>query len=84
MKFLTEGSISLQVFGYVISAFGLSGWALDYLSRYLYSYPQNMGIVLGNGTIVLLGCVTLTAARCIKNLQRRVDLLESNTRNARR
>jgi hypothetical protein len=78
MKSLKDGP-SLQVAGYIILAAGLSGTALDYIFRYFYSFPQNMGIVLGNSAIVLLGCVTWMAATSIKKLERRLDLLEGKT-----
>ena len=84
MKFPKESSFALRVFGYIILALGLGGTANDHITRYFYSFPQNMGIVLGNGAICLLGLVTISVATSIKKLERRLDLLESNTVNERR
>jgi hypothetical protein len=69
-------SFAAEVFGYVILALGIFGTINYCVSMYLYSLPQNMGIELGNGSIVLLGLATIAIARCLKALERRLDVLE--------
>lgn len=63
-------------FGYVIAGVGLSGFGLDYYSRIAMGYPQNMGIVIGNTALVLLGVTATVIAQCLKRLEQRVDRIE--------
>lgn len=66
----------MKVFGYVILVLGALGFLEYFITNYLYLLPQNMGIVLGNGAIVLLGLVTLAIAKCLDHLEGRLDKIE--------
>jgi hypothetical protein len=70
-------------FGCTILAFGVFGTAVYSITGFQYSLPQEMGkdigIALGNGAIVLLGCATSAVASSLKKLERRLDQLESDS-----
>jgi hypothetical protein len=72
-------SLPMQIFGYLILALGLGGCALYYGPRLAYGHARDMGIVLGNGAIVLLGLVTIAAASALRTIERRLRALEAET-----
>ena len=69
-------SWDLRLLGYLIFACGASGFVIDYVTRIRYSLPQNMGIVLGNGALTLLGLITYVAAKHLQNLDKRLSRIE--------
>ena len=77
MKISKAKSFPILIFGYLILALGVFGTADYYVTNILYSYPQNMGIILGNSAITLLGLVTAAVAKCLKNLEERLDGIAS-------
>ncbi|MEA2987089.1 MAG: hypothetical protein QOD94_3343 [Alphaproteobacteria bacterium] len=62
--------------GYVVLAGGITSTAQDIVSRIMFSAPLNMGIVIGNGALLLLALVTLLAAKYFKILEDRLSKLE--------
>ena len=76
MRLPKSSDFPIRLFGYVILAFGVSSMAVYYIGEFLYSLPRNMGIVLGNGALTLLGCVTLAVADSLKKFERRLEQLE--------
>jgi hypothetical protein len=67
---------AISLLGYLILATGLLGGAIYYYTRFRYLLPQDMGIVLGNGALVLLGCVTTAVATVLRKLERRLDQID--------
>ena len=61
-------------FGYTILVSGLLWTGFDYYGRWAWSYPQNMGIVLGDGAIVLLGLSLTVVAEAIRRLEKHLGL----------
>lgn len=62
--------------GYMIFACGLLSLIADFIARTIFSYPFNLGIVLGSGAIALTGVVTITLAHFVKVVENRLDKLE--------
>ncbi len=78
MKMQKKDSWKLALCGYIILGLGISGFASDYFTRLQYSLSGDMGIVLGDGAITLLGIITVTIAKCLKNLEQRLDRIEAS------
>jgi hypothetical protein len=68
-------SFWIFAFGYVIFALGLVGMGLDFYSRSAWSYPLNMGIVIGNSALCLLGLTAQVIAQSVSKLEKRLDRL---------
>jgi hypothetical protein len=73
-----SGVLPIRILGYLVLAAGLGGMAIDYIARLQYSAPQNMGIVLGNSALALVGCVTWALATALQKVERRLDELEQS------
>ena len=73
------GSWWVRVFGYGILACAALGYVDYFAMSILYSYPQNMGIVLGNSALALLGLVTTQIGACLKSLEERLERLEGRS-----
>jgi TRAP-type C4-dicarboxylate transport system permease small subunit len=78
MRISKTGSQWVRLFGFLIFGWGILSTIADFASRMLYSFPLEMGIVLGNGAILLVGLVAITAAKALKNLEERLDRIEDN------
>ena len=68
--------LPLRVLAYAILAGGLVGTAAEFFTRPEMAIPQDMGIVLGNGALVLLGLVASAVATVLRNLDMRLDRIE--------
>jgi hypothetical protein len=68
--------LPLRVLAYAILAGGLVGTAAEFFTRPEMAIPQDLGRVLGNGALVLLGLVTSMIASVLKNLEMRLDKIE--------
>lgn len=77
MRKFKAKSLPIKILGYAILTLGVFGTADYYVTSIIYSYPQNMGIVVGNSAMILLGLVTTAVASCLKNLEGRLDKIES-------
>jgi hypothetical protein len=78
MRIPRSGSPVLRIFGYIIFAYGAISTFLYIFYQVRYSTDPDMGIVLGNGAIILAGLVALSAATCLRNLEQRLDRLENS------
>jgi hypothetical protein len=76
MRVTKAKSFPVELFGYVILSLGAFGTVNYRVLQSAYSRPQDMGIELGNGSILLLGLATIAVARCLRALERRLDALE--------
>ena len=76
MRIPRSGSSVLRFFGYAIFVFGTLSMIQYVTFQIWYSISPDMGIVLGNGAILLIGLVTLSVASCLRTLERRIDRLE--------
>jgi hypothetical protein len=61
-----------------VLGFGVLGFVQDFIWRYKYSMPADLGIALGNGAIAIIGAVTLVIANCLNDLDQRLRRLENN------
>jgi hypothetical protein len=68
--------LPLRLLAYVILAGGLVLTAADFFTRPEMAIPTDMGVVLGNGALVLLGLVTSMIASVLRNLEKRLDKIE--------
>lgn len=60
----------------LIFGLGVFGMIADYVSRYAYHFPLNLGIVLGNGATIIVGLVGDMLSEHIIKLEQRLDKLE--------
>lgn len=58
-----------------VEALGLND---NFVQQNHFSRPFDFGIILGHGTISLLGLVTIAVAGLLKKLQERLDKIEKN------
>jgi hypothetical protein len=63
-------------FGYVIFAFGVLSTGIDFHARIYRSFPLDMGIVLGNCALLLLGLTAQVIAQSIRKLERRLERID--------
>jgi hypothetical protein len=71
------GARWLTIWGLIVVGMGLLDTAQDYYLRLVLSYPLNMGIIVGNTAIVVIGATTLIIAGCLGNLEKRVDKIDN-------
>lgn len=69
-------SRGVLIAGYIVFALGIGNTVADFVSRIEFSFPLNIGIVIGNSAIMLIGLVSLIVGRCLKRLEERLDELE--------
>ncbi len=67
---------ALRALAYLILAGGLVGAAADFFNRPEVAIPTDMGVVIGNGALVLLGLVTSAIASVLRNFEKRLDKIE--------
>lgn len=73
MKKTTSGhGFRVIVIGYLLFMSGAAGMIADFVARSHFGYPFNLGIVLGNGAITLLGLVTVIVGQCLRALEREI------------
>ncbi len=82
MQFPRAGAGVVRLFGYILFAYGLVSTLLYLIFQIRYSIGPDMGIVLGNGAITLIGLVALSVATCLVQLEKRLDRLESAPESA--
>jgi hypothetical protein len=72
-----SGSGVLRIFGYIIFVFGALSMAQDVAFQVWYSTLPDMGVVLGDGAITLIGLVAISVAICLRKLEQRIERLEN-------
>jgi hypothetical protein len=76
MRIVMPNSFPVRVFAYVILAGGILSTAADFFTRPEFAVPTNMGVVIGNTALVLLGLVASSVGSVLKSLETRLDKLE--------
>jgi hypothetical protein len=76
--------LPMLIFGYIVFALGAFGIIFYYATQVLYSLAQDMGIVLGNVAITLLGLAVVGIAKCLRNFEERLSRIESCSPQERR
>lgn len=74
----------LGFYGNLLIVLGALAMAADFISRYWFSFPFNMGIVTGNAAIAAAGLIGVTASNSLRSLEdrlRRVEELEERSQN---
>jgi hypothetical protein len=75
---ILSGSRGLRICGYVIFAIGMIG-LIQYVAIQAHrSLGTDLGIILGDGAIALIGLVALMAAGRFRLLEDRLDRLENS------
>ncbi len=69
-------SFPVRVFAYIILVGGVISTAFDVYNRPEVAMPADLGIVIGNAALILLGLVTSAIASVLKNLETRLDRIE--------
>lgn len=72
-----SGSGVIRIFGYIILVFGALSMAQDVVFQIRHSIPPNIGVVIGDGAITLIGLVAIAVAACLKKLEHRIEALEN-------
>jgi hypothetical protein len=65
---------------YVIFGIGVLGIADYYRMIFSYGYPRDLGIITAACAIALIGLLGITIAKCLKNLEDRIDRLQQQAR----
>jgi hypothetical protein len=71
-KLFPNASTGVSRFGYFLFGAGLVGWVLDWTFVGEADFP----VQLGYSVMALVGLVTISVAKQLKNLERRLDALE--------
>jgi hypothetical protein len=72
-KLYTHG---ILLAGYFVIAVGVLGFVTDFITRNFFSYPFNLGIILGNGATTLVGLFALLISKRLMNIEERLDRIE--------
>jgi hypothetical protein len=77
----TKGSsFWVFAFGYLILAVGIVSIGFDLHRRVEWWVPQDMGMVLSEGALILLGLIAQTIGQTIRKLEKRLDAIEAKRR----
>jgi len=77
MRALMKKILSLRFLGNVVFALGVLEIIHDFVRVSYFSFPFNLGIVLGNIAIVLVGLVASMSANEFKKLEERLERLQA-------
>ncbi|MGH6727919.1 MAG: hypothetical protein ACREB8_15455 [Pseudolabrys sp.] len=67
-------------FGYLILAAGIMNVGFDLYGRAEWYVPTNMGTVVGEAALILLGLIAQTIGQSIQKLEQRLDEIEAKRR----
>jgi hypothetical protein len=73
----------VRIYGWVMLAVGVLSSGQDVYGRIRYAFPLDMGIVIGNGAIVIVAGLALVVAGSLQNLEGRLDKLEKAVQSVR-
>ena len=78
MSIIRSHSRRVLIVGYVIFAYGVTSTVVDFVARAQFAFPRNMGIIIGNGAITIVGLVAVIIAKCLMKLEERVHNIEQS------
>jgi hypothetical protein len=81
MRTAKRTSYPVRLFAYVILAGGVISTAADFFNRPEFSIPTDMGIVIGNGALILLGLATWAIATSLESVEKRLERIENKSDN---
>jgi len=67
---------TINFLGYLFLGCGIADTVADFVSRIEFSFPLNMGIVLGNTGMIAAGLLGTMAAKSLKELDQRLQRIE--------
>jgi hypothetical protein len=67
-------------FGYLVFAAGIVNIGFDLYGRVEWSVPQDMGIVVGEAALLLVGCLAQIIGQSIRKLEKRLDEIDTRRR----
>jgi len=67
-------------FGYLILAAGFISVGFDLYGRVEWRVPTDMGTVVGETALILLGLIAQTIGQCLRRLETRLDEVEAKRR----
>ena len=78
MRPSSAGSFWIFALSYFAFAGGVAGTAAEYYSRYVFLFPFDMGIIIGNSAILLLGLIARVVAQSVQKMEHRLDAIEAS------
>ena len=76
MKHKISNIWTINLLGYLFMGCGIAGTVADYVSRYQFSIPVDMGTVLANLAIAAAGLLATMTVKSLKELDRRLQRIE--------
>ena len=76
MKSQRANIAALNFLAYGFLVCGIGGTIADIVSRWQFSFPFNLGIVLGNGAFTAAGLLSTMAAASLRDFDRRLRAVE--------
>ena len=77
MKKRTHNPCQILLAGYIVLAMGAPDTCVDILQRSEYHFPFNLGIVLGNGAIMITALFVQMISKCLIDIQSRLNRIEA-------
>jgi hypothetical protein len=74
-----HGSRRVLIAGYALFVFGALSTIVDHLAWLQFSFPRNLGVIIGNGAVMLLGLLAIIIADSLKRLEGRLNRLEEQS-----
>ncbi len=65
-------------FGYLILMTGVISVGFDLYGRVEWAAPNDMGVVVGEAALILLGLIAQTIGQCLRRLEMRLDEFKAN------
>ena len=75
-----SSSFWVFVFGYLILAAGVMNVGFDLYGRVEWYVPTDMGTVVGEAALILVGLISQTIGQSIRKIEKRLDEIEAKRR----
>ena len=75
-----ENSFWVFAFGYLIFAAGIMNIGFDLHNRVEWSIPRDMGTVVGESALILMGCLAQIIGQSIRKLEKRLNEIDAKRR----
>jgi len=69
---------AINLLGYLFLGVGIAGTAADFVSRSLFSFPLDLGLVAGNCALMAVGLLSTMEAKSLKELDQRLQRIEDS------
>jgi hypothetical protein len=72
----TSNLWAINLLGYLFLACGIGGTIADFVSRWRFSFPLNMGIIAGNVAMIAAGLFGTMVVASLKDVDARLKQIE--------